>query len=364
MNMRVLAAVAAAALMTTPVVAQTQFSWRAGDSSHTRAERMAERLEQNAERMARRMAAAAERAALRMQRAAERARVRMERQTNRTVNRLHAHITQHLFPLSIAGRAASSWGVEVQAGAFDSDPCANAGRRDHDDDYTHCEVRDEQLPAGALTVDARPNGGIRVEAWDGSDIRIRAIVQAHASTQEQAKALASRVQVQAGNGRVSASGPDQAERGRREWWSVGYRINVPRRTDLDLNSVNGSISIVGVSGTQRFDTQNGAVTLRDLGGSVHGQTRNGGLNVSLAGARWDGAGLDVATSNGGVTIAIPDGYNGQLETRTINGGVRFDYPMTVVGDLTARDGLSATLGSGGPTVRARTHNGRLSIERR
>ena len=63
-------------------------------------------------------------------------------------------------------------------------------------------------------------------------------------------------------------------------------------------------------------------------------TRNGGLNVTLSGDRWDGEGLDVETSNGGVTVTIPDGYNAELETRTVNGGLRIDFPITVQGELT------------------------------
>ena len=56
------------------------------------------------------------------------------------------------------------------------DPCA----RDTDRDRGRaCEVRDSRLPApvGPLTVDATPNGGIRVEAWDQADVLVRAVVQ-------------------------------------------------------------------------------------------------------------------------------------------------------------------------------------------
>ena len=90
----------------------------------------------------------------------------------------------------------------------------------------------------------------------------------------------------------------------------------------------------------RFDTTNGGVKLQDVGGRVNGATRNGGLNVTLSGDRWDGEGLDVETSNGGVTLAIPDGYNAELETRTVNGGLRIDFPITVQGELTSRRGIS------------------------
>ena len=68
------------------------------------------------------------------------------------------------------------------------------------------------------------------------------------------------------------------------------------------------------------------------------------LTVTLAGTSWEGTGLDATTVNGPVNLRIPRDYNAQLETRTVNGGVRFDYPMTVVGELTARHGINATLG--------------------
>lgn len=251
--------------------------------------------------------------------------------------------------------------IERQTGT-DADPCANSG--DNDSDVRqHCEVRESTMPAGPLTVDAGDNGGITVEAWDRNDIRIRAVVRGSARSEERAREIANGVQVQSGGGRVSATGPDR-DRDRREWWSVSYRINVPRRNDLDLNANNGGITITGVNGSIRFDTTNGGVRLTDLAGRVNGSTRNGGLTVNLGGDHWDGEGITVETSNGGVTVAVPDGYNAQLETRTTNGGFRSDIPLTIQGELSSRRGVSAQLGSGGPTVSVRTTNGGLKISRR
>ncbi len=128
---------------------------------------------------------------------------------------------------------------------------------------------------------------------------------------------------------------------------MSYRINVPRKNDLDLNA------------------NNGGVRLTDLAGRVSGSTRNGGLTVNLGGSRWEGDGIDVETSNGGVTLAIPDGYNAALDAGTTNGGLRVDFPVTVQGTLTGRrNTLSTTLGSGGPEVRVRTTNGGVKIGRR
>jgi hypothetical protein len=246
----------------------------------------------------------------------------------------------------------------VKQGGND-DPCRDSGWDDNY--YRFCEVREESLPAGPLTVDAGRNGGIRVEGWDRNEIRVLAIVSASARSEEDAKRLASEVRIEAGGGKVTSVGPTTQNR---EWWSVSFRINVPRKNDLDLSANNGGVSITGVSGTIRFETTNGGVNLTDLAGDVRGETRNGGLNVRLAGTRWDGTGLDVQTNNGGVNLSIPEGYNAELTTRTVNGGFRTDFPMTLQGELNPRQGITTRLGSGGPPVTVRTTNGGLRINRR
>lgn len=264
----------------------------------------------------------------------------------------------------VSGFGGRSFNYGDNAGAqvgTDTDPCSNR-YNDRDDDYfQHCEVRESTMPAGPLNVDAGRNGGIVIEGWDRNEIRVRAVVQGSARSESRAREIAGQVQVQTGGGRAYSTGPELE---RREWWSVSYRINVPRKNDLDLNASNGGITIVGVTGNMRFDTTNGGVKLQDVGGRVNGGTRNGGLNVMLTGNKWDGDGLDVETSNGGVTLQIPDGYNAELETRTVNGGLRIDFPITVQGELTSRRGISTTLGAGGPLIRARTTNGGVKVSRR
>jgi DUF4097 and DUF4098 domain-containing protein YvlB len=111
-----------------------------------------------------------------------------------------------------------------------------------------------------------------------------------------------------------------------------------------------------------LQTSNGPLTLRDLGGSVRARTSNGPLTISLIGSRWDGSGLEARTTNGPLTISVPDGYNARLEAGTTNGPVSLGFPITVVGRIT-RD-ISTELGSGGPTIRATTTNGPLTIRRK
>jgi hypothetical protein len=222
-------------------------------------------------------------------------------------------------------------------------------------------VRDSRLPApvGPLTVDASPNGGIRVEAWDQNDVLVRAVVQTWGEDDNDAKAQLSRVQVTAAGTRVSADGPDSNDGRRRSGWSVGFRIRAPRQVALALTAHNGGISLFGMKSDVRFETHNGGVTLDELGGHVVGSTRNGGVNVRLGGSTWDGSGLDVETTNGGVSIALPGSYSAELDASTTNGGFRTEYPLTVTGRIDRR--VHATLGSGGPLLKVTTTNGGVKI---
>ena len=370
MTLRILFTVAILAGLAAAPNAQT-FRWEAGTHNDVseRVERALARARQRVDQQLRRLEQQRDRQVRRSIVVSDRYSDQIERQVRRNIERqVTAQVRAATRSFREYGRSyGRSWRDSAPLGDIgqmgtDADPCV--GNRDSDNDYRqHCEVRDSTMPAGPLAVDAGDNGGITVEAWDRNEIRVRAIVRGAARSEDRAKQIADSVQVQSGGGRVSASGPDR-DGDRREWWSVSYRINVPRKSDLELTAHNGGITITGVNGNLRFDTTNGGVRLTDLAGRVNGSTRNGGLTVNLGGNKWDGEGIDVETSNGGVTVAVPEGYNAQLETRTINGGFRSDIPLTIQGELSSRRGVSAQLGTGGPTVRVRTTNGGLKIGRR
>ncbi|MEP7116932.1 MAG: hypothetical protein ABI880_05090, partial [Acidobacteriota bacterium] len=217
-------------------------------------------------------------------------------------------------------------------------------------------------PVGALTVDASPNGGIRVEGWDQPDVLVRAVVQTYGDTDAEAKALLPAVQVRAAGTSVGAEGPAHSDGERRSGWSVSFRIWAPRATALALSARNGGIAVRAMHGESRFTTENGGVTLDEMSGQVVGTTRNGGVTVRLAGTSWQGAGLDVETTNGGVTLAVPANYSAALEVHTVNGGIRTDLPLTTP-DRRGRE-LRTTLGSGGPLLKLRTVNGGVRINTR
>lgn len=217
---------------------------------------------------------------------------------------------------------------------------------------------------GTLNVDAGPNGGISVKGEDRSDVLVRACVQAWAATDEAARVAISSIRINTGS-EIKADVPSGEKN-----WSVSYEIRVPRSSNANLKAHNGGISISNVEGNLDFNTTNGGVNVKNAAGTVKGRTANGGVNVTLSGTSWKGTGIDVQTTNGGVNVTIPENFQANIETGTVNGGFRSNIPSLnvttedVKGDSWTRSRskrLNLALNGGGAPVRVVTTNGGVTI---
>jgi hypothetical protein len=248
----------------------------------------------------------------------------------------------------------------AQLAAQQSDDWCREERSDNERDR-FCEVRELTVAATSGTLNVRgTNGGISVEGEARSNVRILAKVVATAEDPGRAQQIVKAVQLNPTLEQVEATGPTGL--GRREGWSVSYRLSVPRALNLSLHTSNGGISIRDVDANVAFQTTNGGVKLANLAGDVKGQTTNGGVDIELDGPAWMGEGLDVETTNGGVKLSIPQNYSARLEASTENGGFNIDVPGASVNRRT-RD-INVQLGSGGAPIRVRTSNGGVRVTRK
>jgi hypothetical protein len=235
--------------------------------------------------------------------------------------------------------------------------CGEGAGKDAD---RYCEVREITLPADGkvIRVDAGANGGIEVEGWNRDEIRLRVKVQAWSKDDDEARESVETIEIVTGGAVIHAEGPKQKHR---QGWSVSFRLMVPEKSDLELEASNGGLAVTGVEGDIELDTTNGGLALSNVAGDVRGNTTNGGVHVELSGNTWRGGGLDLRSTNGGVDLEIPARYSAELETGTVNGGIKVDFPITVQGRI--GKSLTTTLGGGGPRVRVKTVNGGVRISR-
>jgi hypothetical protein len=234
--------------------------------------------------------------------------------------------------------------VPLVAAAQSQDDWCRDNDRDRDRGW-FCEVREMTISPNMDPI-----------RWNQNEIQIVVRVSAWAQDDDAARDIVRNIDIQTDGGRISSDGPRTE---RRASWSASFRLMVPRSSNMDLETVNGGVSIEGVTGRLEFNTANGAINLDDVHGDVRGRTLNGGLKIRLTGSEWQGQGLDVTTTNGGIDLMVPSGYNARLEAGTVNGGMSIDFPITVQGRI-GRD-ISTDLGNGGKLIRVRSTNGGVDI---
>jgi DUF4097 and DUF4098 domain-containing protein YvlB len=229
------------------------------------------------------------------------------------------------------------------------------------DERPYCEVRQTgtRAPRGTLTVDGMRNGGITIIGWDRDSLHVISRIRIEDRDGRDAQGIASRIRTDIRGSHIQVEGLRDMGRGS---WNVNLVIYAPRRSDIDAATSNGPMAVEDLSGDIRVQTSNGPLALRNLAGTVYARTSNGPLSILLSGNRWQGSGLDARTSNGPLSLHVPDNYSAHLEAGTTNGPLSLGFPVTVVGRISKN--ISTNLGSGGPTIRAFTTNGPLSIDRR
>jgi signal transduction histidine kinase len=214
-----------------------------------------------------------------------------------------------------------------------------------------CEVRDLTMPApvGQPLLISGANGGTIVRGWDGPDVRIKVAVQSGGGTEAEAQARVQAVVITAAGNALRTALPNQEGE-----YQVRYEVLVPRTTALVVTGTGGNLRFEDLQGRLAFQGGSGSVFLGRLGGQVTGSVSNGSITVALTGSTWTGEGLDVRTTNGSIHLRMPATYSARLLLATTNGSFYAGLPVV---KTDGRQQIDATVGAGGPLIKATTVNG-------
>ena len=232
---------------------------------------------------------------------------------------------------------------------------------------TYCTIVEIPAPfAGALSINS-VNGSVTVRGWDGADVLVRAQIQTAATSQSAAQALAGLVSVDVSAAHVQASGP---KTNIEQTWSASLEIFVPHTADLNVTTANGALSIADVQGHLQFKVANGAISLARLAGQVEGKVANGAVAIALGGDHWDGAGLNVTTACGAISVDAPYDYSAHFDAATTVGTIGTNYPVPAQnntgrfwGKLSLGGSLVFDAGSGGAPIHVAATVGAIQIRR-
>jgi hypothetical protein len=104
-----------------------------------------------------------------------------------------------------------------------------------------------------------------------------------------------------------------------------FRISVPRGTNIIVsNSLGGDVNCTGVKGDVEVKSLNGDVRLDDLVGSALVETTNGSIVAKIR-ELHDGKPLSFASTNGTVSLLVPDSAKANVRFRTQNGSILTDF---------------------------------------
>jgi hypothetical protein len=144
--------------------------------------------------------------------------------------------------------------------------------------------------------------------------------------------------------------------------AVDFEVRVPKGVRVGAWSVNGGVSVDGVSNEVLAGTVNGSVDAVSAGGPVQASTVNGSVRASMG--RLDGTqDLTFSTVNGTVVAEFAGDVDADVDLRTVNGRFRTDWPMTMTGRIDPKH-LRATLGKGGRRITLSTVNGNVELRKR
>jgi len=184
--------------------------------------------------------------------------------------------------------------------------------------------------APVLQIHPHSNGGVQVVGWEKETYSVTAC-KAAAGSGDAAEKILSQITLSIENGRISTSGP-----GDEEDWTVYLLIRTPKSASIDLETMNGPISLYDVdgkltarahngpislknfSGDAEITAVNGPISLEGSSGSVRIHTENGPISVALEGKTWSGTGLSADAQNGPLTLMVPSGYQSSFVVESRN----------------------------------------------
>lgn len=153
-------------------------------------------------------------------------------------------------------------------------------------------------PGETLTVDLRPGGSIEVRAWDRNAVSVEATVSGETGG----------IKVERSNDGVAVSHRTGSGR------NAQFKIQVPRRFDLELETNGGGITIENVEGTMKGASRGGSLSLSGLRGTLKLSTHGG--DITMRDSKVDGS---VSTMGGNVLL---ENVDGTVKASSMGGNVR------------------------------------------
>ena len=145
--------------------------------------------------------------------------------------------------------------------------------------------------------------------------------------------------------------------------------------DINVRSGDGSIRLDKITGRIDLETDDGSIGFEGKPSILHLKTGDGSVRAQIDVETVMTDNWDVTTGDGSITLTLPSAFNAELDAETSDGAVRSSHPLLEEGRDERRSGegsddrrerrrvLRAKMGAGGKSLKVRTGDGTIRIER-
>jgi DUF4097 and DUF4098 domain-containing protein YvlB len=257
------------------------------------------------------------------------------------------------------------------------------------------------------------DGAIEIHSWDRNEVEIE--IDKRAMEQSLLDQITVEAEQQGNRVTLRVKGPARGDfRGVTIGMNISptarLRVALPRASNVQATSGDGSIRADDVEGTIALKTSDGSVTASRISGDIHVRSGDGSIRLERATGRLnleteDGSIVldvkptvlhaktgdgsirvqvdidtvmagdwDVTTRDGSVVLTLPSSFDGELDIETRDGTVRANHPLLRDVEQDRREGedrderrerlrtLRTRMGDGGKSLRVRTGDGSIRIE--
>lgn len=225
------------------------------------------------------------------------------------------------------------------------------------------------------------NGSIESNVWDDDSIHVAFEKWAIGDTKEDAEDIIDDIQIFISED--TASGVlsiDVDIPSGEESYGCNIILDLPSSLSLDLESLNGAVTVSGsqsrlecftsngsieiqdTKGNATLETSNGSITATDHYGDLNASTSNGAIAVEGIKLPTQGECI-LKTSNGAITLSIPDTTSAMIEASTVNGEIEMRGLDVIVIKMEETE-FEGRIGAGEGVIKLKTSNGNILIKRK
>ena len=146
--------------------------------------------------------------------------------------------------------------------------------------------------------------------------------------------------------------------------AVNVNGSVPERTAMHIHWESGTIRLSGHDGPLQVTNGSGNVEAAGVAGSAEIRVNNGAILLGVVDLPT-GSSIVLETSNGDITVSLPDNVSAQIAAQTAAGAIRtngLSFEDRHLEPLGAGAEFSGRLRRGNANIRLRTENGTIHLQ--